>query len=52
MKIALAQALSIPQDIKANLQTLHKFVIRAKESDTGAPLFWRSLPPRIRFLVL
>lgn len=39
MKIALAQALSIPQDIKANLQTLHKFVIRAKESDTGALFF-------------
>jgi|SRR5574344_900316 predicted amidohydrolase len=39
MKIALAEASSLTGDIKANLQTLHKFVIRAKENDTDALFF-------------
>lgn len=39
MKIALAQAISKNNDIKANLLTLHKYVIRAKEAGADSVFF-------------
>jgi len=39
MKIALAQALSEDNDVKANLLTLHKHVLRAKEMGADAIFF-------------